>query len=203
MLCTLSELKTALAISGNDNDAQLTSCITSANALIASYIGADLSDVSTDRVHTTTAETNADFIQLNVWPVISVGSVTVDGEALDPTKFRLLPERGELDFLDGLQKKSAYGDRFGVRVTAVFKAGYAVVPPELNAACLNIAAALYNNGGTFSTSGGKGELKSMTMFDAMSMSFETGGASAVTPASLLDAWKPILNVYRCYTPVLA
>ena len=204
MLCDLTSLKAALGITVNTSDAQLNAALTTSNALIAAYIRADLSDVS-DRTFTKTIEYGTQFLQLPVWPAISVTSISADGTALANTDYTLRKETAEVDFIN----VPSSGDRFGQRFTVVYKAGYATVPEDLKAACQNIAAAVYNNGGSFagSMNGGRGELKSLTMFDAMSMSFETaagaGADSAGTPAGMLAAWSFVLDKYRCSIPVMA
>lgn len=209
MLATLDELKDALGIALDDTtqDTLVTVSLTSANALIAGYIGGDLSDVTTDRVTTRTLASNAPYMKLPLYPVISITGVTSNGDAVASTEYQLDPELGIVDFLNG--GLGTADGRIGNRVTVTFKAGITPIPTELNTVCLNIGAAIFNNGGTFNNSmnGNKGELKSLTMFDAMSMSFETGAGSSVdsagTPAGMLKAWAFILDKYRCNSPVMA
>jgi hypothetical protein len=205
MLATLAELSAALGLTDNSQDALATSSLTQANGLIAGYIGADLSDATTDRHYTVTLREDASYLNLPVFPLISVSSITNNGVALALTTDYLLDLRlGSVDFVNGLCSSG----RTGNRVVVVYRAGFAAVPADLNAVCLNIAAAIFNNGGSFATAmnGGRGELKSMTMFDAMSMSFETGvgesADSAGTPEGMIRMWMFVLKPYRCIQPVL-
>jgi hypothetical protein len=62
---------------------------------------------------------------------------------------------------------------------------------------MNIALAIYENGGRVASQTTSGALKSMTMFDAMSMSFDTGSTeSASGPEALVSQWAFVLDKYR-------
>lgn len=205
MLATLQELKEALGIDAEDvsNDALCNRSLATANALIAGYIGTDLSDTSTEHSHTAVLDTGACYVTLPLFPVVDVTSVLCEGEAV--TDFVLRPRSGMVDFPSGLPAS----DRFGHRVAVTYLAGFEEIPTDLNMACLNMAAGLYNLGGTFAsaTSGGTGELKALTMFDAMSMTFDTSSSNSNeeapgTPAGMIKAWEFILKKYQCKTPVM-
>jgi hypothetical protein len=196
MLATLAQLKAALGIAEADTskDALVTTSLTMANALIMGYLGADLSDVVLDRVVAKKVEC-ARHISLPVWPAISITSVTLDGTPMAAADYELEGVIGVLNFVNG----TVTG-----RASVTYKAGYATIPADLNMVCLNIGASIYNNGGNIAgTVSGSGELKSLTMFDAMSMSFETGSGSGDAPAALLREWSFLLNPYRCTAPVMA
>jgi hypothetical protein len=195
MLATLAELKAALGISGTDQDALLTSSLAQANGLIAGYIGADLSDTA-DRTETLYVPNGATFVNLPVWPVISLTSVTANGEAF--TDHSLVKRSGGL-FFDYLPGNPT---RLGNEVEVVYSAGFATVPEDLKTVCLNIASTIYNRGGAVSTATGENELKSLTMFDAMSMSFDSSKSASDTPEGLIGTWAFILDQYRLKTPVL-
>ena len=210
MIVTLEELKTALGITGTDQDTLLTRSLTLANALIAAYIGFDLSDTTKQRSYTLIMDNGRGHIKLPVFPVIELVSLTADGELVASTAGHyLLPQIGLIEEFPG----GNYGsrDRYGVRVTAVFRAGYvdADMPTEIKQACIDIAATIFNNGGTIpsgGSAGGTGELKSLTMFDAMSMSFDTGAASGTSvtgAAALLESWAFVLDQHRVNQPTLA
>lgn len=212
MLATLAQLKDSLGIAQLDvtKDTLLNSSLFQANALIAGYIGVDLSDTVTQRSFTSVIDSTRNHLQLPVFPIIEVVSLSADGVtvSVDNNGWRLEPELGIIEGADGAWY---HGDRWGTRMVAVYRSGYSPVPVDLQAVCINIAGSIYNNGGSLASSvagvGGTGELKSLTMFDAMSMSFDVGsaGTSAESsgPQALLDAWGFVLNTYRCKLPVLA
>lgn len=208
MLCELDDLKANLGITGSAEDAALTSAIAMANSVLAGYIGVDLSDVGTDRSITRVMDSPCRSINTQFWPVVSVSSISVDGNAIAGSDYDLEAQTGIIYFKNG-GVVGATPTRYGCRVTVVYKCGFATVPEDLATVCLNMAATIYKNGGNFSSTmaGGKGELKSLTMFDAMSMSFETGvGAdadSAGTPGGMIKTWSFILDKYRCTQPVMA
>lgn len=204
MLCDLNTLKNALGIPLDDTskDAALNNAIATANAMIGSYIGADLSDTTTERVFEVVLQHTANFIQLPVYPLIAITEVKIGSAVLDVTTYVPRRPQGEIDLLN----MPYSGDVFGARTVVKYTAGYDPVPDDLELACVNIAATVYNNGGTFASSGGSGALKSLTMFDAMSMSFDVGAASAAgstsTPEGLTKSWAFVLDKYRVYVPVL-
>jgi len=210
MIVTLAELKTALGITDNTQDALLTRSLTTANALIAGYIGFDLSDTAKERSYTTIMDNCRGHIRLPLYPVIEVESLTANGTAVAlDAGWYLLPEIGIVENFPA----DNYGNsgRYGVRATAIYRAGFvdADMPAEIKQACIDIANAIFVNGGTIpggGAAGGTGELKSLTMFDAMSMSFDTGaatGSTVVGAEALLESWKFALDQYRVNQPTLA
>jgi hypothetical protein len=208
MLADVSDLKANLGIAPEDGtkDQLLDQSLTLANSIIAAYIGFDVSDVDTEQSYTEIVDENADYVRLPLFPLIDVLSVTADGDLVDPTAYYVDPKLGHVNFLRGIPRGSAparWGHRMGVR----YLAGLEEIPEDLSLACLNIAAGIYNLGGTFaSVAQGTGELKSLTMFDAMSMSFDTtqqtGTDAAGTPQAMLKAWSFVLDKYRCKTPTM-
>jgi hypothetical protein len=87
-----------------------------------------------------------------------------------------------------------------------YVSGWDPVPQDLELVLLNLAIGTYNLGGSYAGSvSATGALKSMTMFDAMSMSFETGSsgvsgsgtaaAAPGSPAALLEQWSYVLDKY--------
>jgi hypothetical protein len=212
MLADIADLKAALGIDPAEvntvRDAQLNSALATANALIAGYIGYDVSDTETERVFTTVIDGGAAYFNLPLFPIVEVVSITGDNVPLALADYTVRPRTGAIDFGNGVGG-CAYGSggRYGRRMTVVYRAGYEDLPPELKTVALNIASSVYNMGGSFAAStSGTGALKSLTMFDAMSMSFDTGAASASdasTPEGLIGAWAFMLNTYRVKTPVMA
>jgi hypothetical protein len=183
MLASIEDLKDSLGIAQSDvtHDAVLNTSLRNANSIMASYIGFDASDVDAEYPYTVYVADNCCYINLPVWPVVAIVSITSDGNILATTDWLLEERLGTVHFPNGLPFGGA--QRIGHRVSVVYKAGFADIPDDLNMVCLNIAAALYTLGGNFSssTNGGTGELKTLTMFDAMSMSFDTGSSTSGVP----------------------
>lgn len=199
MLATLEQLKASLGITDAAQDALLTNCLTQANGLIAGYIGADLSDVATDRPFDAFVPEGATFVHLPVWPVISITTFKVNGvDVVEDTDYTLNKRQAAV-FFDSMPGNAS---RQGNKIETTFKAGYATVPSDLETVCLNIAASAYNNGGQLVQQSSANELKSLTMFDAMSMSFDTASSHTNTPDALVKAWAFILDKYRLNTPVM-
>lgn len=199
MLATLEQLKVSLGISDAAQDALLNNCLTQANALIAGYIGADLSDTTTDRPFEEFVPEGATFVHFPVWPIILITSFKVNGvDVVEGTDYTL-NKRSASVFFDYLPGNASSA---GNKIEATFKAGLTPVPADLETVCLNIAAAVYNNGGQLAQQAGSNELKSLTMFDAMSMSFDTGSSETNTPQSLIKAWAFLLAKYRLNMPVM-
>lgn len=210
-LILTEDLKEAVGILPADTtkDVVLANSVRTANALIAGYIGFDLSDTDTLRTFIDTIENNARHILLPAFPIIEVAALSANGLPVLVDNYWVNNRIGIVDFSPGNFSYGAGGMRFGHRVAVVYRAGYEEIPEDLQMACLNIAAALYNMGGTFASaaSGGTGELKSLTMFDAMSMSFDVGGTSATgeaagSPIAMINSWKFVLDKYRVSQPTL-
>jgi hypothetical protein len=206
-LISTDDLKAAVGLEPNDTtkEALLELSVNTANALIAGYVGVDLSDTDTEQAFIEVVDNDARHMKLPAFPILSVVTLSADGNVMDPANYMLNERIGIIDFPMGIPS----GARWGHRMVATFKAGYEEIPQDLVMACTNIAAALYNLGGTFASaaSGGSGELKSLTMFDAMSMSFDVGGTNANgevagSPQSMISAWKFVLDKYRVSSPTL-
>lgn len=197
MLATITQLKAMLGIVDAAQDTLLTSSLSQANGLLAAYIGADLSDVG-DRVYDGMIPEGATYVNLPVWPLISISEFTVNGVAVAPADYTMSKRTASI-FFDSLPGNAG---RAGNVVAATYKAGFADVPVDLNTVCLNIAATIYNNGGQLAVQTSSNELKSLTMFDAMSMSFDTGSSSVNTPEGLIKTWGFMLTKYRLATPVM-
>ena len=212
---SLAEFKQLLGITGNDEDTLLSRSLSFAATIINGYLGWDPTDVSLMRTYTTMAEDNQTSLQLPIWPAIEVASVVsngqpVVGEAQDAAYGWWLDTTHGI--IEGLQYLGASGvGRYGRnRVTVNYRAGYFPTPQDLKDVALNIASAIYNNGGEVkapASSGGSGELKSLTMFDAMSMSFDVGGSSSTDDAGgalgMVEAWAFVLDRYKVKSPALA
>lgn len=135
-------------------------------------------------------------------PIVSVDAVKIDNVAVT-TGFRVSERLAKVTF-DSLPS----GDELVIEYTAGVATGTPtpVLPDDIEGALLNITLALYSLGGSFaSVSTGTGSLKSLTMFDAMSMSFDTGdsGGSSTSVAGMLSQWSFVLDRYKMQSPVMA
>jgi len=205
MIVTLQQLKDALGIADATQDVVLTSSLSQAQALLDAYIGFDVSDTARVHEYVYTPEqvpfwsygsSRRNFVHLPYWPVLELVDVRNGADALiSPMDYKLVPGPGRVDFFNGLPSTDY--------LTFRFRAGFDPVPADLTAPALNIASAIFNNGGTISTASSNA-LKSLTMFDAMSMSFDTGGEAVAGGAmGLLEPWAFVLNKYRVVNkPVL-
>lgn len=192
MIITVDDLKSALGVTSNEDNAKLNTSVMQANALIAGYIGFDVSDITkvysysydaTRRYEHYTPLRN--FIQLPVYPVLDVVSL-VDAAGVPVTGYTLEKNTGTINFVGGLP----YSDY----VVAQYHAGYDPVPSDLVPVALNLAAMVYNNGGMVVGVGS--QLKTLTMFDAMSMSFDNGDLATGGPEAMIKPWAFILNKYQ-------
>lgn len=202
---TLAQLKTELGITGSQYDAMLKRSLSLADTIMNGYIGWSPTDILTQHVYTTAADACVRSLQLPLWPVIEVVSVESNGVVLEGPLQN--PEAGFwVDNTHGrIEELSYIGGRGGRlatnRVTVRYRAGYDPVPRDLYDVALNIASAIYANGGEVpsSTSTGSGELKSLTMFDAMSMSFDVGsntGDNEGGAAGMVGTWSFVLDKYK-------
>lgn len=194
MIATLEQLKAALGIPPEDvsQDAALTSALVQANGMIQAYIGYDVSDTALVREYTY-GETNnpqnygswRNFVHLPEFPVIEVQEVLNSlNQPVAPSNYHLVKSHGRVEFLNGVSGNEL--------LTFHYRAGYDPVPNDLVPVALNIAASIHNGGGTVEAGGSP--LKSLTMFDAMSMSFDNS-AMLNGPQSLLTAWAFVLDKY--------
>lgn len=203
MAVTKADLKAALGIAPTDasKDASVNKALATALALVWAYVGFDMSDTDTEREYEYSPEyrdrvnpgwTSRNFIHLPVWPVIEIIDIQDnDGNSLDPESYRLIKGPGRVEFYSGLPSYDY--------MSLHFYAGYDPLPDDLDLVVMNLASTVYNNGGSLQTAANP--LKSLTMFDAMSMSFDTTGSAGTDGA--LEAWKFVLDKYRVNTgPVL-
>lgn len=203
---TLDELKIHLDISGNDQDVLLTRSITLADALIDGYLGAELSDPTKDQVFTTVIGENRNSLKLPMFPILEVESVALNGDAIPSTTgWWVDSTHGFIEDLP-LGGFRGYAGRSGTRASVIFRAGWLQVPKAIRGVALALASGIFANGGEIAGgAGGTGDLKSLTMFDAMSMSFDVGtnAAEGNTPAGMVGAWSFALDRFRVTGPGLA
>jgi len=134
-LCTLSDIKTRLAITDTSHDAQLESIRSSVSSIFDAHCKRTLLAPAADVTEYYTQASR--FIQLNRWPVISITSIRIaldwdfiNADALTAnTDYRLM-QQGKNGHLMHLYN-NWYGDKYPDCVEVIYKGGYcaaAVIP---------------------------------------------------------------------------
>lgn len=164
MLCTLTDVKTMLNISAEDTtqDDKLNLLIKQYSALIEGYIGYKLARAEyTEEVH---CENNRQVIMLNHFPIQSVTSVTIGGEAV--TDYKVFPEYSRIG---GLYLGEGWGNKAYTRgfthdvvsgvwdINVSYIAGYYLpddegysigaidsLPYDITTCCINLVVEKYN-----------------------------------------------------------
>jgi hypothetical protein len=212
MLITVDMMKAALGLPVPTTppdpalDAKLEQASILAQTLVESYIGGPLEATMQSWELFDVCFQHRLFLPHH--PILTVLSVVKDGIALDPdTGYRVDKKMGALVFQGcSCWRGCSCGCYWAATLGISYTSGFDPVPADLMAALLNIALSIYENGGTLTASSNEvGALKSMTMFDAMSMSFETSGveASSMPNTLLKETWGVVLNKYRMEYPVMA
>jgi len=206
---TIDEVCTGLGLDSDTLDeetsAKLDMSITMAQRLVESYIKGPIEETPQEY-----DQLDVDYVHryyLPHHPVVSVEVFEKDGAPF--TDYRLDKKAGALVF--GVANwPRGYGGAclpWASSLHVEYTSGWETCPDDLHEALLNISIAIYTQGGNLSGSGvaPTGALKSMTMFDAMSMSFEvpTGAVTQGDPAGLLAQWSFVLDQYKMEGPVLA
>jgi hypothetical protein len=206
ILLRLVDIKAALGLPLTDDpeiDPKLLAAIRNSQLLVEGYLQGPIvpTQFVYDFVYTEMGHYGPKFF-LPHHPLMSVDSVVVNGVLLTDG-YRSSLHRGYVQLDNAFQD-----DEMVIGYTAGFNP--AAFPADLKMVLLNLAVATYNMGGDFTqvSSGGTGELKSLTMFDAMSMSFDVGGASSSsdsvnTPYGLVSQWAYVLDKYRFYDPTFS
>lgn len=159
-------------------------------ALIESYVGYPLRRETFTQ--TDNSSRSASVVLLGRMPVDIIYRVQVDGVTLARDRYVLDGALGVLKFDCCLSFRTMVisGD-----------AGYSSVPDmpaELSEALASISVGIYNRNGSLAMPAASDTaLKSLTMFDAMSMSFDQAGSiEALSPEKLVSQWAFVLNKYR-------
>lgn len=132
-------------------------------------------------------------VRLPRYPAV-LSTAKIDGVELNPSEYTFNENLGLLEFF---QRRT-----FVNMLEVKYRTGFdpEKVPSDIQTAIVNMAIGVYENGGKITTqaSGAGGALKSMTMFDAMSMSFDTaaGASGAGTPEGIVMQWAFVLDKYR-------
>ena len=183
-LTTLAKVKDFLAETSAGLDVPIAAIITSVDARIASYTGrARLVHGSVaDEVHD--GDTSRHAVLLREWPVSSIVSVVVNGEALGASGATYDPNRGTLAYTPGNAWSPSVWPSGRQNIVVTYNAGYTTVPSDLEyAATVQVAWDLKRSG----HKGGRLGERSQTIGDG-------------TATYMVDAWAPevlaILAPYR-------
>ena len=196
MLICVDSIKEILGLPLTPPDAEVDALIersgTQAQVLVSAYVGYSVEqDLGQQKTLDFFQLGGRKMIRLSEYPV-RVTSVKIDDVEVPADQYSVEQQLGMVKFKD----QQPYIEHLAIKYTPGFTADN--VPADMLSALENITIAIYENGGRIPTPAAAGELKSMTMFDAMSMSFETGGenAGAVgTPQGLVQQWAFVLDRY--------
>lgn len=142
-LCQLSDVKTQLGITDTNTDAVLTTLVTNASAFIETYCNRTFAQAP--YTETRNGGCGQKMFLLN-GPVVSVASVSVDGQAVpvapdavsygfvwDNMTVYIRPGQGSyggpMEFTKGIQN-----------VTVTYTAGFAAIPLDVAQACIELVA---------------------------------------------------------------
>lgn len=197
---TIDELKAALGLPPDPDpvlDAKLENAIAMSQAMVEAYLCGNI--MPTEHTWTQTPFARCSTIFLPTFPVISFEELLVNTVVQDPSQYTVDMKKGLVHYGTGCVCCRPYAccEYPPSSAEATYISGYDPVPADMHLALLNLAIGTYNLGGNFSGSvSSVGALKSMTMFDAMSMSFETSGAAGASGSdSLVSQWGWILDKY--------
>lgn len=161
-----------------------------AQALVEAYIGTNIELESALPVTDLFDVRYARVLRLSRYPAV-VSSVKIDNVVVPTDQYSVNGPIGVVEFLY---------QRWVDKVEVTYRSGFDAnnFPKDFELALSNIAIALYNNSGLLPGQAVQsGALKSLTMFDAMSMSFDTdASATASAPQSLVTQWAFVLDKYK-------
>lgn len=133
LLVTLTDLKTDLGITTDKFDTYLNRAISSASADIAKYCGRTFKSETVDE--TFFVEANIESLLLSRFPVGTITSVTVDGEAIASTLYTPDINAGLLLRLDTDADLSWWSEG---KIVVRYAGGYTTIETDLQAACVSI-----------------------------------------------------------------
>lgn len=142
MLASLDDFKTYLGISWTDQDDLLTLLLVSASSTIEWYIWRNVeADDYTELIDWVAQPSYV----LKQYPVNSVTSLEVNEWDLDTAvRTALDADQYDVDTDDWVIRFTSYMQRWFSNYKVVYNAGYATVPQDLQLACMQIAAWMYN-----------------------------------------------------------
>ena len=186
-LTTLEDVKawlqTGQAAFPATDDALLTRLITAASQYIQSWLNRQIA--LADYLETRDG-TGGDRLQFACCPVTAVLSLTIDGQAIPAA-----PSAGTAGYSFSPTQLSLCGYRFnrGAQNIAVsYTAGYALPPPELAQACIELVALRY---------------RERTRIGEVSRSLGGAETVAYSQKDMSDAIKTLLQQYRLVAPITA
>lgn len=95
MLCSLSDVKTLLGISGTEKDGLLNLMIKQVSSSIENYLGYKLERaIYNEELHSVN---NAQLLKLSHFPIQSVSEVSINDDVIDD--YKVLPEYSQIGFL--------------------------------------------------------------------------------------------------------
>lgn len=208
MLLTVTQIKTAMGLENPEQDdsvidPKVEEAILSAQALVSSYIGMNVEVQGDPESYILHQPSPFRSLNLPKYPVSmdEAFSVAIDGKELsEDTDYSLQYRNGIVTFT----RQYNAVKKIEVQYSPGFDSFTA--PQDLKMALQNISIAIYNlPPGGFGASSGVGPLKSMTMFDAMSMSFDTtaDAAAASTPQGMVGQWSFVLDKFKVDKYVMA
>lgn len=203
MIITVDMMKEALGMATTPdpvNDPVMERSAAIAQALVEAYIGTTI-EQNYDRPQWVRKfhEIGIQTVRLRHWPATLI-SATLDGTAVPADQYDFHGALGALEF----KQQRAYVGKLEIK----YVEGYVddEIPKDIIDATLHLSLSVYENGGKLSAaaSSSAGALKSLTMFDAMSMSFDTGATASTTtgPEALPAQWAFVLDKYRVNTYVM-
>lgn len=141
-LTTLAKVKTALEITGTDDDTYLEALIDRVSEIIEAYCDREFNSESREEIFDGTG--TDDYIT-DEWPINSITSLSIrqstlnedDWETLDSEYYHYYGDQGVVHYLNGFLK--------GVKnYKIVYTAGYTEVPDDLEQAAIDMISYYYN-----------------------------------------------------------
>ncbi len=202
MLVQVDDLKAYLGLPATPDDQidpVLERSIMMAESLVGSYVGFRLEqDMAAQLIFVKNFLTAVKVVRLPEYPV-KVTSIKLNDITLSADQYRMDERLGVFEFT---QDRPEVG-----KLEIKYSPGFTVetFPSDIRTAVENIALGIYENNGRIAAASASGALKSLTMFDAMSMSFDTGStsASAGTPEGIVKQWAFVLDKYKVDRFVIA
>lgn len=142
-LCTLTAVKLELSLSGSAADAILTERIAQMSAMIETHCRRVFARETVQEIF---RDVDDYRLSLTRFPVSSITSVTIDGEALSSGDYEIDAEAGALFRLSSDARVSIYASK----VTVIYTAGYVLpdtanptLPADIQRACVLAATTAY------------------------------------------------------------
>lgn len=174
-LMSVAQIKTALGIVDTSQDAALTAGAAYATSLLENYLNRGLpQETRTEEFRDVCARK----LWLSAYPIVSVSSLSVDGTEVDVSSSQLAKANGFL-----LCSSVSYW--YAEFVSVTYLGGYlgTSVPPVLKDVFLSLVSS-YASRGVGAGGGNVGMIKSVSIPDAVAVTFETSSGSSANAASV-------------------